>query len=313
MRIAITGGMGFIGSEVAAIFESTGDEVIIVDYWQHLLRRYESERFPILDRTYGNLSRAADVMEPGEFIDRIHAVDIIIHLGAVVDTMDLGSDNMMEQNVRYVRQLIDAASNGRLSNYIPGIIFASSAATYGSDFTKPNNPYGLTKVLGERIISSTRGQFACLRFFNVFGTMEHHKGTMASVPFKIAQAYRSGDRFDLHSPDSSRDFISVSSVAKSIERLTRTMFDASDLGDDPTFRCLYDVGTGKSTSFADVDNFIMQATGNSRSIVRDVQIPQTLIGRYQYHTCAGIGPHPIPVLNDGRNTQQGIEEQYGSR
>lgn len=309
MRIAITGGMGFIGTEVASLLTGT-DELIVVDFWQKLLREYEIARYPILDRIYGNLTRAECVMEPDEFIEHIksYAPDVIVHLGAVVDTMDLASDDMIDRNVKYVQQLVDAANNSRSAEYIPGIVFASSAATYGSDFTKPNNPYGLTKVFGERIVRGTRGQFSCLRFFNVFGNMEHHKGQMASVPFKLAQAYKNGDRFDMHSLDSSRDFVSVRSVAQAVIQQARLM--ASSAEDGVQHRSTFDVGTGQSTTFADVDNFIMQATGNVISVIREVPIPPEIVGRYQNFTCAGIGQVPF-ISGDGVTTREAIEEQYG--
>jgi ADP-L-glycero-D-manno-heptose 6-epimerase len=213
---------------------------------------------------------------------------------------------MFDQNVRYVRALIEAVNACERQ---PGIVFASSAATYGQDFTRPSNPYGLTKTIGERVVAGTKGQYANLRFFNVFGPLEDHKDKMASVPFKIAQAYRRGDRFDMHSLSASRDFVPVGTVAQHCVGLAKSMA----AGGDP-LRATFDVGTATSTTFFDLDNFIMQATGNVVSCVREIPIPPDIVGRYQMFTCAGTGPNPVQVLGkDGQSTRDGIEEYYGRR
>lgn len=312
MRIVVTGALGFIGTEVVSLMDGSGDEIVLVDFWEELVQQYETGRFPIIDRVYRNIQIAADVMEPWSFIEALRSnsiafPDVIIHLGAVVDTTDLGSHAMFDRNVRYVRALVDAANEG--DRQPPGIVFASSAATYGRDFTRPSNPYGMTKTVGERVISRTRGQFANLRFFNVFGSLEGHKEKMASVPFKIAQAYRRGDRFDMHSLSASRDFVPVGTVARHCVDLARGMV-APDRGAD--IKSTFDVGTATSTTFFNLDNFIMQATGNVVSCVREVPIPPELVGRYQMFTCAGTGPNPVPVLGkDDQSTRDGIEEHYG--
>jgi ADP-L-glycero-D-manno-heptose 6-epimerase len=313
MRIAITGALGFIGTEVASLMDGTDDEVLLVDFWEDLIARYEKDRLPIIDRVYRNMHIAAEVMDPWSFIESLRSLapDAIIHLGAIVDTMDLGSHALFNNNIRYVRSLVDAANTGRLTDNIPGIVFASSAATYGADFAYPSNPYGMTKSRGERDVSSSRGQYANLRFFNVFGSLEHHKGRMASVPFKLAQSYRSGDRFDMHSLSASRDFVPVGTVAQHVVSLARSMAAATP---DTAIRATYDVGTATSTTFADLDSFVMQATGNVVSCVREVPIPPEIAGRFQPFTCAGMGPNPVPVLGkDDQGTRDGIEEHYGRR
>lgn len=311
MRVVVTGALGFIGTEVVSLMDGSDDEIVLVDFWEELIQRYEGDRLPIIDRVYRNIQISSDIMDPWCFIEALRSKsidpDVIIHLGAAVDTTDLGSHAMFERNVRYVRTLVDVL-NAR--SWPPsGIVFASSAATYGPDFTRPNNPYGMTKTIGERLVSQTRGQFANLRFFNVFGSLEEHKGKMASVPFKLARAYRRGDKFDMHSLSASRDFIPVGVVAQHCVGLARDMA-ASDR--DAGIRFTFDVGTATSTTFLDLDNFIMQATGNVTSCIREVSIPPELIGRYQKFTCAGTGPDSIPVLGrGGQSTREGIEEHYG--
>ena len=298
MRIAVTGGMGFIGTEVVSLLEERGHEVTVVDFWGNLIRSYEKNRFPILERVYQNLARASDVLEPCDLFD--HAAksrfNSIIHLGAIVDTTDLGSQEMIERNVDYTRQLVKTVNS---QHFTPSdIIFASSAATYGLNKGVPNNPYGLTKVLGENVVARSAGFSVSLRFFNVFGEFEHHKGVMASVPFKIAQAYRTGDRFELHSPDSARDFISVSCVAETVARVAYSQLVSG----------VCDVGTGVATTFDELDGLIMRATGNITSACRIVPMPEHISGRYQTYTKAGM---TIDRVSSGQSTIEGIEEQYG--
>lgn len=307
MRVAITGALGFIGTEVVSLLEGSDDEVIMVDFWQELIRRYEASRFQIIDRVYRNIHGAADVMDPWSFIESIPTmgIDAIIHLGAVVDTMDLGSPAMFDLNVSYVRSLVDRVNS--MGSPFPGIVFASSAAIYGLDFTHPVNPYGLTKSIGEKAMAMSHGQYANLRFFNVFGSLEDHKCSMASIPFKIAQAYKKGDRFDMHSLFSSRDFVPVGTVARHCVDIARRMARRNE-----NIRKTFDVGTGASTTFAELDAFIMRVTGNVVSFIREVPIPRGLIGRYQTFTCAGMGPDHAPVLGmNDQSTREGIEEHYG--
>lgn len=303
MRVAVTGAMGLIGSNVCFDLIAKGHEVVVVDFWDKVLRQYESIRHPALYEIYGILSGASDVLTPDQFIGcYARACDVIVHLGAVVDTMDMCSPEMVEKNVSFVKALVDEINMRGLP---PDIIFSSSAAVYGSDFSRPNNPYGLTKSMGEQIVSRSAGKSVSLRFFNVFGAYEHHKGVMASIPFKLAQAYKTGDRIDLHSLNSSRDFISVQSVSKVVCSLVENIKERP-------FEPVYDVGTGMATKFSELDDMVMRCTGNTTSLVREIEVPSHIVGRYQDYTCAGMRRKPS-ALNDGQTTLQGIEREYGKR
>lgn len=310
MRIAVTGAMGFIGQEVVSRLIDAGHEVVMVDYWKSLLMAYEKEHFPILESVYRTMPLAAEVLEPHEFIEQLRefSPDCIIHLGAVVDTLDLGSASLLHNNVSYVKELVAAANGSRIAHDIPPIVFASSAAVYGSK-GQPNNPYGLTKAMGEKMIMETRGRYNLLRFFNVFGANEHHKKGMASVPFKIAQAYMRGDKFSMHSPDAARDFVPVSTVAEKVIAAAKHLSVQSEIG-FPASRT-WDLGTGAATTFEDLDNYIMQATGNITSCVKLIPIPAELVGRYQGFTRAG--DRCANLVEISRGTRQGLEETYGKR
>ncbi len=297
MRVAVTGGMGFIGTEVVSRLIIKGHDVVVVDFWSQLIQTYEKRRYPILETTYANLTTADDVLTPYEFLDEhCKNVDVIVHLGAVVDTMNICEDDLVKLNVDYTRALV--------SKLRSPIVFASSASVYGTK-GYPNNPYGLTKTMGERIIRDEprfNSDHTILRFFNVFGRHEHHKGKMASVPFKLSQAYNEGRQFELHSPDAARDFVPVAIVADLIVSIVELYAG----GDKPLSRT-YDVGSGSATTFEDLNNFIMQAKGATQSIVKNVPMPPELVGRYQGWTKAGLS-----VQNMGAcSTREWLEKYYG--
>lgn len=310
MRVAVTGGLGFIGQEVVKYLIERGRNVIIVDRWKSVIPWYESERFPIIRSVYESIGNdhVQALMEPDEFLTWLpgnSSLDAIIHLGAVVDTMDMGeSGDLFHDNVEFTSLLTKAADSDRNSEIIPGIVFASSAAVYGSNGS-PNNPYGMTKSLGEKIVRRYRGASVCYRLFNVFGTLEHHKGAMASVPFKLWQAYKNCERFDLHSPDAKRDFVPVRSVAAAMTLSAEGMWSKKHYGS-----YTLDLGTGTATSFSDLDTAIMRATRSLTSCVRHVDVPANLVGRYQGYTCAGVRNSRAEIY---QSTQDAIEELYGSR
>lgn len=310
MLIAVTGAFGFIGQEVVSRLLSRGNRVALVDYWDRLIPHYETYNSPILESVYSTSARAEALLSPSEFLDWLgaHLPDAVVHLGAIVDTRDLGSSGaLFSENIVFTRDLVHRANLNRGTQSVPGIVFASSAAVYGSDCF-PNNPYGFTKSIGERAVAETRGEFSVLRFFNVFGRNEHHKGPMASMPFKIAAAYRAGNKIDMHSLSSARDFVPVTTVADKVVAYAE-LLGSRDL-DEPEIRSVEDLGTGYATTFADLDNFIMQATRNITSCVREVPIPPTVLGRFQHYTCAGTR-----ATNAGLNSQStrdAIEEIYGN-
>jgi ADP-L-glycero-D-manno-heptose 6-epimerase len=307
MRIAVTGGMGFIGHEVVHRMLELGHEVVVVDHWRDILKRFEAAKLPILEDLYRDLPRCVSVVEPWQLIQdfKIHAPHITIHAGAVVDTTDLGSDNLWDQNVTYTEDLTTSCSE-----FGSHIIFFSSAAVYGSA-GYPNNPYGLTKAMGEKIVRKSKTRTASIRLFNVFGKNEHHKGTMASVPWKCAQSCRTGNMFNMHSLTAQRDFVPSQTVVDVVAGLADTL-QAPKTADDSgkNWHKEFDVGTGLPTSFASMARMVADATG---SPVEDwlglTDMPVHLVGRYQTFTCAG--KNGVENLGGNIGTDQGIREAYG--
>lgn len=294
MRIAVTGGLGFIGLQTVRELQRAGHEVLIIDHWDEIVTKFEKAKLPVLDVMYEAVTKAACVERPQEFLHFAYTCDAVVHLGACVDTLNLGDnpkESLWDLNVRYTDELVRAIRGG------PKIVFASSAAVYGTK-GHPNNPYGLSKAMGETLVKKL-DKFAILRFFNVFGQFEHHKGVMASVAWKLAQAYSRGDKFEMHSPDAMRDFVPVQSVVASI---LKSLHEDARSG-------TFDVGTGEATSFADLDNFIMQEAGQKVSCVKLIDQPLHLAGRFQGFTKAGLRATNHLVIPF--TTRQGIELNYG--
>lgn len=304
MRIAVTGGMGFIGTEIVKRALAEGNEVICVDFLEDLIPDYERNKYPILDDVYANLAGCARVVYPWDLVHdfEVYAPQVIIHAGAVVDTTDMGSEILFARNLSYTGHLCRKASEMGAH-----MVFSSSASVYGNGQRRhPINPYALTKALGERLLEGMKTRTVALRYFNVFGKNEHHKGEMASVPFKISQAYAKGEQFSLFRPESARDFVPVSTVAQvTLEVAVNLLGPAT-----PNGHKIFDVGTGEATTFNDLDNFIMQAMGKKQSIVKEIPMPKSLEGRYQMYTCAG-GPRSPGLLAIPKTTRDGLEEMYG--
>ncbi len=310
MRIAVTGGCGFIGQRIVEdLVRDEKNEVTVVDYWDDLIPRYEAERFPIVKRIYGTSRQVKGMVRPEEFLTgiRFHGPQVIVHAGACVDTMDMGApgSQLWYNNVDYTRRLTSAASEAGAH-----MVFISSAAVYGTH-GHPVNPYALSKVLGEKYVNAMKTRTSILRLFNVFGEFEHHKGKMASVPFKLAQAYRTGERFDMHSPDASRDFVPVGNVSEVVCReADRLMGPFTGEKDElPYYHSVADVGTASSITFAGLDAMIGHAKGILYSCVRTVDMPTGLAGRFQGFTEAGIWG--TKTLTGSLSTAAGVKEYYG--
>ncbi len=301
MKIAVTGGMGFIGHELVGRLVNDGHEVTVVDYYQELIPRYEKTRMPIMGELYKSLSKVANLVEPWEFAQDFtdYGPQVVVHAGAVVDTKDLGSEELFQRNLAYTEFLTKACNRAGAN-----LIFISSAAVYGND-ESPNNPYGLTKALGEKIIRKSRTKTASLRLFNVFGKFEHHKGEMASVPWKLAKAFKSGSKFDLHSLGAKRDFVPSSAVVNAVVRVADDMMAPGE-----KWHKTYDVGTGKPTTFEDLRNMIGKVVGyDGENPVRTTEIPNDLVGRFQHYTCAG--EHGVENIGGMIDTAEGVRLAYG--
>jgi len=288
-RILVTGGAGFIGSNIAAALSDQGDEVIICDWledgdkWRNLAGHVIS-----------------DFIDPDNlmsWLDQTEAPDAIIHMGAISATTETDGDLILKRNFRPTRALWDwCTKNGK------SFIYASSAATYGDgsqgfdddqsvkalNNLKPLNLYGYSKHAFDKYVALVTGkgrqsppQWAGLKFFNVYGPNEYHKGSMKSV---IAQSYPKIARgeavtlFKSHNPDYEdggqlRDFVYVKDCVKVVLWLL----------DTPQASGLFNLGTGSARSFKDLALATFKAAGKPANIDY-VDTPISIRDKYQYFT-----------------------------
>lgn len=283
----VTGGAGFIGSVLHASLFRRGAEAVVVDRlggegkWRNLARHPPARLIP---------PEALD-----EFLASHPPLEAIIHLGAVSDTTATDGDLAWATNVELPLRLWRWCAARRVR-----LIYASSAATYGNgsvgfedglqglDRLRPLNLYGWTKHAFDRLVAgmvAQRGpappQWAGLKFFNVFGPNEYHKGPMISV-VKIkhdelaaggtASLFRS-DREGVADGAQRRDFIWVGDVVEVILWLL----------DTPSVSGLFNVGTGTARTYLDLAHAVCDAAGTERQ-VRFIDMPTKLRGQYQSFT-----------------------------
>lgn len=289
----VTGGAGFIGSNLVAALCARGAEVMVVDRlgngdkWRNLAKH------PI-----------AGLLPPEEIEDFWSAgpaIEAVLHLGAISETTATDGDFVVAQNLTLPLWLWSACADRQVP-----LIYASSAATYGDgslgfddEFTpealarlRPLNLYGWSKLAFDRRVcdllrrgAPTPPQWAGLRFFNVYGPNEYHKGRMASVVFHKFQQIRRGeaatlfrsDRPDIADGEQMRDFVHVDDCVAVMLWLL----------DNPQVSGLFNLGSGRARSFLDLTRAVYAALGQAEAI-EFIDMPADLTGKYQYFTEAPI-------------------------
>jgi ADP-L-glycero-D-manno-heptose 6-epimerase len=283
----VTGGAGFIGSNlVRALLKSKQEEVIVVD------NLVEGRKFlNIAD------SAISDYMDQGEFLSRIEKdraflsnIKCVFHQGACSDTTEWDGHYMMKNNFTYSKILLHACLDQNVR-----FIYASSAAVYGSSMNfkeqveneKPLNIYGYSKLLFDQYVRklklTNKQQVVGLRYFNVYGPRESHKGSMASVAyhfnkqieakgsanlFKGSHGYKDGEQ--------QRDFIYVDDVcAVNLWFLLNAHISG-----------IYNLGTGNPSSFNAVANAIIN--WHKKGNINYIDFPDDLENAYQSFTSADL-------------------------
>mgnify|MGYP000256496801 CR=1 FL=1 len=288
-RFIVTGGAGFIGSNLVAALNSHGhSDILIVDRLDHPLK----ETY-LRDLKFGGFMDLADFRRA--FLDNaLDPVTTVFHLGACSSTTETNEAYLTDNNFLYTRQLCEwcLARNIRF-------IYASSAATYGDGTLgysdddsitprlQPLNLYGRSKqqfdlwALENRVLDRAVG----LKYFNVFGPREDHKGDMRSVVHKAHSQIRATGRLQLfksHRPDyrdgeQDRDFVYVR------DAVAVTLF----FHDHPGVSGLFNCGTGRARTWLDLGRAIFAAMGCAPEI-DFIEMPVHLRDKYQYHTQADI-------------------------
>ena len=283
----VTGGAGFIGSNlVAALVERGHDDVVVVDDLS------DGHKFVNI----AGLA-IADYLDKDELLRRLDedsafkkSVKAILHEGACSATTEWDGRYMMENNYSYSQHLLHYC----LEHKVP-YIYASSAAVYGSssafaehpDNEKPLNVYGYSKLQFDRYVRrvapTPESQVVGLRYFNVYGPREQHKGSMASVAFHFNNQVVADGEARLFAGSGGygdgeqlRDFVYVG--------------DVCDVNlwflDNPSVSGVFNTGTGRAQSFNDVANAVIAWHGKGE--IRYIPFPDHLKGAYQSYTEADL-------------------------
>jgi ADP-L-glycero-D-manno-heptose 6-epimerase len=292
--LLVTGGAGFIGSNLIASLNEAGRTDIVVNDFLGAgdkLRNLGKRQF-------------ADFVPPEDVLRWLEGrkLDAVVHLGAISDTTATDADLVMGTNFRLSLKLLDWCTTTRTP-----FIYASSAATYGDgsagfgdDWSvsalsrlRPMNLYGRSKHLFDLAVVERHAkgeklppQWAGLKFFNVFGPNEYHKGTMASVLCRVFDEAKAGSPvrlFKSHRPgiadgDQRRDFIYVDDAVAVVRWLL----------DTPSVTGIFNVGTGNARSFRDMITAMFMTLGHEPKI-EYIDTPVAIRDSYQYFTQSEIG------------------------
>jgi len=300
-KIIVTGAAGFIGSYMVSYLNRKGYyNIIIVDEFSDLEKKsnYRSKRF-------------VDFVERERFIEWIYhepfKIDFVFHLGARTDTTEFDYSIHEKWNVEYSKKVWQYCTE----KGVP-LIYASSAATYGNgelgykddhDIVgqlKPLNPYGVSKNEFDKWALEQGSQppfWAGLKFFNVYGPNEYHKGRMASVMFHSYNQIKETGKVKLfrsHKPEYKdgeqlRDFIHVDDVAAIMFWMMEVISGQLAIGNGQSrlTNGIYNVGTGKARTFKDLVTAIFNSL-NLKPEIEFIDTPEDIREKYQYFTEADM-------------------------
>ena len=310
----VTGAAGFIGSKIVQGLNAAGvSDIVAVDNLQHADKVRNLAGLEI-----------ADYLDQGEFLQRLEsfggALEAVLHQGACSDTMESDGRYMMENNYRYSKLLLDWCQEEEVP-----LVYASSASVYGAgpDFReersceRPLNVYGYSKFLFDQLVRRTlagrTAQIVGLRYFNVYGPNEAHKGRMASVALHAYQQLLASGRVQLFvgsggygDGEQRRDFVYVDDVVD-VNLFFLEHRHASGI---------YNCGTGRAQTF----NQLAAATINAvqgtrltakelaeRGLIEYVPFPEGLRDRYQSYTQADLSRlRTVGYTGEFKSVEQGV-------
>jgi ADP-L-glycero-D-manno-heptose 6-epimerase len=284
--VVITGGAGFIGSCLVRFLNDKGiADILVVDHlgksekWKNLIGK------KFIDYVPKEVFR--EKLAAGEYENKI---DSIFHLGACSSTTETNADYLFDNNYKYSIELAEYAAERHIR-----FIYASSAATYGDgsrgysdktfDTLRPLNCYGFTKHLFDLwvIENGLDNTFTGLKFFNVFGPNEYHKGDMASMAFKSYHQIKNTGKVKLFKSNipaygdggQMRDFIYVKDAVEVVWKI----YNEKNLGG------IFNLGTGKPRKWNELASAVFAALGLEPDI-EYIEMPEKLENQYQNYTAA---------------------------
>ncbi len=293
----VTGAAGFIGSRLVAALNRAGvSDILAVDDLENGAKAKNLAGVEI-----------EDYLDKREFLSQIEtgrldgAIEAVFHQGACSDTMETDGRYVMENNYAYSKALFDWCQDDEVP-----FIYASSAAVYGAgrEFAEarenenPLNVYAYSKFLFDQYvrkrIDSRNAQVAGLRYFNVYGPNEAHKGRMASVAFHAFNQFRAEGCVKLFEGaggygdgEQQRDFVHVDDAAA----VNLFLLDNRDVSG------IFNCGTGRAQTFNDVGAAVINAVNGSdfsveeltqKGMIEYIPFPEALVGKYQSYTQADL-------------------------
>lgn len=292
--IIITGGVGFIGSQVLAALEEVENNIAVVDVFGS-------------DEKWRNVSkrRTTTFISPDSIFDFLEkhkkAIRLVLHFGGISSTMEKNVDIIVKNNINLSIDLYEYCIDNKIR-----FIYASSAATYGNgtnglldrddveylDDLRPLNAYGWSKHCIDKHIWSTDNRkqslengVVALKFFNVYGPNEYHKGNQCSVIYSFYNQLKQGNTLQLfksykpeyNNGEQCRDFIWIQDCVNVVLWMIK----------HPTVSGIYNVGSGTPRTFNDVANIISSVL-KKECAIEYIEMPKGLKEQYQYHTQANI-------------------------
>lgn len=310
--IIITGGVGFIGSQVLAALEEVENNIAVVDVfgsddkWRNVSKR-RTTTFISPDSIFAFLEKHKK------------AIRLVLHFGGISSTMEKNVDIIVKNNINLSIDLYEYCIDNKIR-----FIYASSAATYGNgnnglldrddveylDDLRPLNAYGWSKHCIDKHVWSTdnrkqsqKNGVVALKFFNVYGPNEYHKGNQCSVIYSFYNQLKKGNTLQLfksykpefNNGEQCRDFVWIQDCVDVVLWMIK----------HPTVSGIYNVGSGTPRTFNDVANIISSVL-KKEGTIEYVEMPEGLKEQYQYHTQANISKLrsvgynlPMTSLEDG--------------
>ena len=299
--IAVTGGAGFIGSNIIKGLNDAGEaEILVVDNLSNGEKHLNLNSLSI-----------ADYIDKNDYLsnlDKLQNVSTVFHQGACSSTTEQDGKYMMFNNYEYSKILLNYCLKNKIN-----FIYASSAAVYGNgekgfieerESEYPLNVYGFSKFAFDnyvrRILPKAESQVMGLRYFNVYGPQENHKGRMASVAFHLFHQLQETGKMKLFegSAGFNRDFIHVADTVK----INLHFYESKISG-------IFNAGTGKTRSFEDIATTLQHLHGSGE--LENIPFPEDLRGKYQEFTEAGLNNlRSAGFTEEFMSLEEGVRQYY---